>query len=157
MCGPQVHACDPAKAATIYDNTKLGVASVDFPAIKAAFESCYEFMNVTCADIGGFWDKTSNDYYTNAGPCVDSTTAAGDETPIIAASVVGGGVALILVLCICFLICREKKGQPSRQATHDACPYRAPSTRRTAHPMHRVWHRQADVLRHRCAQGRRRG
>jgi len=69
---PRVHACDPAAAKTISDNMKepmYGASSMSdgFAKVKAAFESTYKCMGVTCEDIGGLW--LTEDYYDGAAPC----------------------------------------------------------------------------------------
>merc|ERR1719482_1062599 len=69
---PRVHACDPAAAKTISDNMKEpmhGASSMSdgFAKVKAAFESTYKCMGVTCEDIGGLW--LTEDYYDGAAPC----------------------------------------------------------------------------------------
>jgi len=69
---PRVHACDPAAAKTISDNMKEpmhGASSMSdgFAKVKAAFESTYKCMGVTCEDIGGLW--LTEDYYEGAAPC----------------------------------------------------------------------------------------
>merc|ERR1719217_1239387 len=90
---PQVHACNPAAAATIYNNLKInneGVSGVpiDFNAVKAAFEGCYSHMGITCDDVGGLYDAgaylSSDDSAAaynahaaktfDASPCVDATS-----------------------------------------------------------------------------------
>merc|ERR1719355_152722 len=69
---PRVHACDPAAAKTISDNMKEpmhGASSMSdgWAKVKAAFESTYKCMGVTCEDIGGLW--LTEDYYEGAAPC----------------------------------------------------------------------------------------
>jgi len=125
---PQVHACNPEHAKTIYDNMNINYAgTIDHTAVKAAFEACYADMGVTCADIGGLWN--GNAYYSDTGsaatpsvpgttydasPCVDPTTTNSSElsTGAIAGIAVGAGVALIFLLCLCFVINKERNGTP---------------------------------------------
>merc|ERR1711869_195458 len=87
--GPQVHACDPAAAKIIDDNTNIanfhGAKKYDFTAVKQAFEGCYAKMFPdypdACGLIGGLWDGTK--YYTaelngqkfDASPCVSATAS----------------------------------------------------------------------------------
>ena len=125
---PQVHACSPAHAKTVYDNMNVNYnGQVDFTAVKAAMEACYSSMGVTCADIGGLWDGTK--YYSGTGaaatpsvpgvsydasPCVDASTSSSDEltTGAIIGIAVGGGAALILLLFLILVICKERTGMP---------------------------------------------
>jgi len=67
---PKVHAYDAAAAKIIYDNMKIGAAdTMDFRAVKAAFESTYAAMNVECAHVGGLWDDGNQAYYVGLEPC----------------------------------------------------------------------------------------
>jgi hypothetical protein len=108
---PMVHQCDPVAATTIYNSLNMASTAVDYPAVKAAFEGCYTAMGVTCADVGGLYDKT--DYYNtngmSAAPCVDSVPLT---TGAIVAIAVGAGLFGLCLLCVLFLINREKQGKP---------------------------------------------
>jgi hypothetical protein len=69
---PLVHACDPASAALIYDEMNLNSdSSVDYTAVKAAFEGCYEKMGISCAEVGGLWNDGVDPpaYFEDAVPC----------------------------------------------------------------------------------------
>ena len=63
---PLVHACDAAAAETVSDHMKFGAAvydkttgafvsgtKPDTAAVKAALESTYTCLGITCADVGG--------------------------------------------------------------------------------------------------------
>ena len=59
---PMVHACSPADAKIIDDHTKLvdGRATggaAQFTDVKAAFERNYACLGITCADVGGLWQR----------------------------------------------------------------------------------------------------
>jgi hypothetical protein len=72
---PMIAACNPAAAATIWSNLRIKVAKPpDLVAVKAAFESTYKCLGITCAEVGGQWNVTV--YYPNAGPCVDVVAPA---------------------------------------------------------------------------------
>jgi Low iron-inducible periplasmic protein len=67
---PMIGACNPAAATTIWSNLRFKIASPpNLVAVKAAFESTYKCLGITCADVGGQWNGTQ--YLTDAGPCVD--------------------------------------------------------------------------------------
>ena len=72
---PRVHAANPDAAVIIYDNIRVGAPSTDFEAVKGAFESVYADMGITCADIGGLIDYSSEAYYPGMEPCTDTTAA----------------------------------------------------------------------------------
>ena len=68
---PIIHYCNQTDAATIFQNMQLKASSnrtVDFVAVKQAFENNYECMGITCEDVGGVWE--SGDYGQFASPCV---------------------------------------------------------------------------------------
>jgi hypothetical protein len=118
---PQVHACDPAAAKIIYDNMRADMkpTSSDFMAVKAAFEGCYSFMGVTCADVGGLYKDATTGYYADNGdsaaPCTDASTSSSssdDSTTVALAAGIGGGVAGVLLLLVIFMVCKEKSGKP---------------------------------------------
>ena len=70
---PIVHRCNSGAAFTIYNEMKPNSGNtVDFTAVKAAFESTYACMGIKCADVGGFYDNTNSRYLTGAEPCVDA-------------------------------------------------------------------------------------
>lgn len=69
---PIVHRCNTSAAFTIYTEMKPNSGNtVDFTAVKAAFESVYPCMGIKCADVGGFYDNTNSRYPAGAEPCVD--------------------------------------------------------------------------------------
>jgi len=125
---PQVHACDPAAAKTVYDNMNINNnGAVDYNAVKAALQGCYKSMGITCKDVGGLWDGTA--YMSSTGfsatpssttaydakPCVDESTKIKDDSlsgGVIAAIIAACAVAAILFFALVCLICKEKAGKP---------------------------------------------
>jgi hypothetical protein len=90
---PMVHACNPRDADTIYRNMKAWVnATVDFSAIKGAFERNYQCLGITCAEVGGIWDYASEDYKYDARPC------SGDEVVSSGLQLQGSGAIVGFVL-----------------------------------------------------------
>jgi hypothetical protein len=81
---PRIHAIDADAASTIYDNLNFNAESMDYAAVKAAFESVYDELGISCADVGGFYNTTAEAYYEGAEPCgssetsTDATTATGE-------------------------------------------------------------------------------
>jgi len=81
---PQVHACSATAAATIFENMGIGqTTTVDYMAVKSAFEACYTDMGITCADIGGLWNSATDGYYadgdSDASPCTDAEVTSYPE------------------------------------------------------------------------------
>ena len=76
---PLVHDCDVSSAATIYDNMRLGSEAVSWTRVKEAFERNYDCLGITCADVGGLWDSSTNSYLDGAAPC----TPPVDYAPIV--------------------------------------------------------------------------
>jgi len=93
---PVVHACNTADATTIYQNMRPESGlTADFNAVKNAFERNYACMGITCADVGGMWDKGNDRYFDGAGPCGG---AGGSDDGVNVGLAVGlsiGGVALL--------------------------------------------------------------
>jgi hypothetical protein len=128
---PVVHHCSATAATTIATNINLGSGiivvgggSTNFAAVKGAFESVYGCMNITCADVGGFWNDGANAYYTGADPCVDPSppNAPPPSSPIEPEEVIPSwAIAIIAViaalfvfvgLCFAYVIQMEKSGKP---------------------------------------------
>jgi hypothetical protein len=92
---PRVHAASPSAATTIYNSMKTGATSTDAAAVKAAFESVYEDMGITCEDIGGLWNEGQSAYYEGMAPCgQEKDSASASNTLAVAAAV--GAAALML-------------------------------------------------------------
>jgi hypothetical protein len=53
----RINDCSSTAAATIWDNTKIGTSATDFAAVRTAFEGTYDCMDITCADVGGYYDS----------------------------------------------------------------------------------------------------
>ena len=67
---PLVSACDEEAADTIYQSMRTGQdGSADLVAVKRAFESVYECMNIRCEEVGGLHDTVSGGYLPQAEPC----------------------------------------------------------------------------------------
>lgn len=109
---PRVAYCSATAAQTIMSNMKWGAASTDFAAVKKSFEETYSCLNITCADVGGLWFDSNNDYYDGASPCSDpSTNGNDDDLPvwaIVLIAVLGGFVLFCLLACV-FIYSKEKK------------------------------------------------
>lgn len=75
---PLVHACNEDDANVIYENTKTGAASVDFAAVKEAFQDNLECLGLSPVDIGGLYDPDTNAYFEGAEPMV-ATAASGSD------------------------------------------------------------------------------
>jgi len=76
---PHVHAANEVAGEIIYKNMKVGATSVSFDHVKAAFESVYSDMGISCADVGGLWNDATGAYYEGMEPCDDG--AADSSTP----------------------------------------------------------------------------
>jgi hypothetical protein len=66
---PWIDHCNPREADFIYEQMKVGSAkdSVNYIAIKNAFENVYDCLGITCAEVGGIWN--GNEYLPDASPC----------------------------------------------------------------------------------------
>jgi hypothetical protein len=75
---PLVHACSASAATTISKNLAINTATPmtdGFPKVKAAFESTYACLGITCAHVGGLIQQGTN-YYADAAPCGDQTASS---------------------------------------------------------------------------------
>ena len=73
---PQVHQCNAAAATTIRDNVDITAVEPmkdGFAAVKAALESTYPCLGITCADVGAY--QSSGVVYTGADACTTETPA----------------------------------------------------------------------------------
>jgi len=69
---PRVDACDKVASAAILKQMQVSKTyDTNFTAVKKSWESVYECMGLTCAQIGGLINTDTKTYYTGAGPCVD--------------------------------------------------------------------------------------
>ncbi|KAL7545242.1 hypothetical protein ACHAWF_008593 [Thalassiosira exigua] len=66
---PQVHAANPNAARIVYENMKVGASDTNFKEVKAAFESAYPQMKISCADVGGLYNEATKSYYPGMEPC----------------------------------------------------------------------------------------
>ena len=68
---PRLSLCDADAASRVHANLRVGASAVDFEAVKLAFESQLDCLNVTCTDIGGLWDEGTGSYYFRCGRAMD--------------------------------------------------------------------------------------
>jgi hypothetical protein len=123
---PQLHACNAAAAKTVFDEMNLNSDNtVDFTAVKLAFESCYGKMGVTCGEVGGLFKGPGyyNDKGFDASPCQDPSPPAAPPTAPYPSSgdiptgalvgiIVGAVLAVLFLLVICCMYQKEKAGKP---------------------------------------------
>jgi hypothetical protein len=120
---PQVHACNAAHATTIHTELvgKLATGTVDFTAVKAAFEACYPTMfpdiALRCAAVGRYGGSDgvsgpSTDAKTAI--CVDAvaSTSSSMSTGAAIGIAAGCGFAVLFLLLLCCVIQKEKAGTP---------------------------------------------
>merc|ERR1712106_426415 len=94
---PRVADCDADAADILLKNMQVTTTyegAVDFPLVKSTFESVYECMGITCAQIGGLLD--GEEYYPDVMPCVDTapgTSPASIKTETVALVTALGAVA----------------------------------------------------------------
>ena len=109
---PLVHECDAAAAATISADMKFGLFDQgdlpDFQAVKAAFESTYACLGITCEHVGGLVDADGDPLHAMTAPCDGSgsggagsdrsggSSSSGDSTGAIVGATIGGCAAGLL-------------------------------------------------------------
>eukprot|EP00986_Skeletonema_menzelii_P017878 scaffold22567_cov150-Skeletonema_menzelii.AAC.1 len=115
---PRVHAANNEAAAKIYSNLRVGASNTNFQEVKAAFESVYPKLGLTCADIGGLWNEAGKGYYPGMEPCTDaSNTEVVTKTNSTLAIALGSGSTFgalfaIALIAILYMRSREKQGAP---------------------------------------------
>ena len=108
---PLVNSYSPSVAATLLSNTKI--TNVDTvpsgrAAVKAALESVYGAIGITCTDVGGFYNSDGKAYYEGMSPCTDSSTVTQLSAPSSTRSAnmtasAPIAIALIIIVLILFL------------------------------------------------------
>jgi len=111
---PKVNGCDEAAAKIIHDNMGVGATSTSFNDVKAAFESTYECLGITCDDIGGLYNV--EDYFEDAEPCRDRNSASNNVLAIALGSA-GAAVGVVALLFVAIMINKEKSGKPMFEAS----------------------------------------
>ena len=91
---PIIHACDSQAATTIYENMKIAsTVSVDFPAVKNAFESCYSDIGITCADVGGVVNNAGTEYDSSlTRPCGGVNNLGSSASSVAIGSLLGASI-----------------------------------------------------------------
>merc|ERR1712157_435254 len=81
---PLIHSCDAAAAKTISDNMKIDATAPmgdGYAAVKAAFESTYSCLGITCEQVGGIL-LTSDTYSEGAGPCGQQSSSSQQDAEV---------------------------------------------------------------------------
>jgi len=65
----RVHDADKEAAKIIYDNMNTGAEECSLAAVKGAFESVYAELGISCAQVGGYTNKDTGEYYEGMSPC----------------------------------------------------------------------------------------
>lgn len=100
---PLVHACNPADAAIVYRNLRVGSGPSNFIEVKHALERNYECLGITCPLVGGIYNNEDGQYYTDASPCQPFQRKGGGSN---VGSVVAGalfGVAVVFLVALGWL------------------------------------------------------
>ncbi|KAL7526686.1 hypothetical protein ACHAWF_001872 [Thalassiosira exigua] len=115
---PRVYAIDEAAEKVIYDNLKVGATSTDFRAVKAAFESVYPQMGISCADVGGLYNEAEGKYFPGMEPCVQTVSSMSsvetrnNNTLAIALGCTFGALFAVAAAMVLYMRSREKQGTP---------------------------------------------
>mmetsp|Transcript_21404 Transcript_21404/g.33590 ORF Transcript_21404/g.33590 Transcript_21404/m.33590 type:complete len:541 (+) Transcript_21404:54-1676(+) len=113
---PRIHAASPEAATKIYNSLRVGATNTNAAEVKAAFESVYPQLGLTCADIGGLWNEAAKTYYPGMDPCVDASTnqvvTKTNSTLAIALGTSFGVLFAVALIAILYMRSREKQGSP---------------------------------------------
>ena len=58
---------------------RVGAPTTDYIAVKAALESTYPALGLSCADVGGYWDSDTGAYFDGMEPCNDAPAGKGGK------------------------------------------------------------------------------
>jgi len=121
---PRLHYCSPKDATIVYNNMRIGsTTAVDHyaivqDAIRGVDNANLRCMNVTCAQIGGL--QIGNEYIAGGQPCVDPVIGEGLSSGETAGVVIGVIIACVIILglvvFLCFMVKKEKSGNPLFQS-----------------------------------------
>ncbi len=108
---PIVHECNEEDALLIHRelNAKKD-STIDFQAVKSAFERNYQCMNIQCDDVGGIYDHLLDNYKFGAEPCKASaptsepTTSHSEKESSRVKGITMGGVSIGVATLIAFLV-----------------------------------------------------
>lgn len=92
---PIINECSQKSADLIHRNMRVRETGIvdDFVGVKEAFESCYDYLGISCADVGGIINDETQDYDNPlTRPCVDADTSSKKGGRVF------GLIVLILVL-----------------------------------------------------------
>jgi len=123
---PRIAACPngEADAELVWGHLRHGSSTIDYVAIKEAIERHYPCLEITCEEVGGFYDHYAKAYNPDSLPCVPPSPpsmppaqpeAMLEDSAVMGIIIGGGSAALCLILsvcCMCHLIRQEKKGLP---------------------------------------------
>ena len=137
---PIIYECNKHSAHIIQQNMRVRETSVvdDFPAIKEAFESCYDFLGVTCEDVGGHKHHDKDEYASPMTmPCNDderkakmaAATSSSDDS-----SAGGKGFKIVVVLLLLlaligagvYFLRKKKTSPPPQSPTSESVPPTVP-------------------------------
>ena len=115
---PLVDYCGKKNSEIIYTAMAVGSEKPNFSKVKSTLEDSYSCLGVTCADIGGLWDKGNQKYYDGAGPCSGSGVGQSQKVGAIVGGTMGGFI-LAFVGFLFFLRKRSTKKHIMAPPTSD--------------------------------------
>ena len=109
---PVVHSCNTKEAELIYENMKMGASSTtNFDHVKNAFQKTYPCMQVSCEDVGGYYDAANAEYFEGAAPCTGTGSSAGK-----AFGVAFGVIIAVVAVIVAGLFVVRRRRRASVQA-----------------------------------------
>jgi hypothetical protein len=101
---PRIRVCNENVAETIRQNMLYTAATPmgsGFAAVKAAFESVYDCLGMTCEDVGGLI-LTGNAYHPGAEPCSSASTLQQSSDNSAGKGLV---IAVIIIAVVAVIMC----------------------------------------------------
>lgn len=113
---PHLYKCSRDDAKVLYEQMKTGSGQTSFSKVKGALERNYRCMQVTCKEIGGYYEKDRSRYHEEADPCKDESNALDGLEKGIPVALIG---MIVIGLIIFYCMRRSYKKREQRLKQYD--------------------------------------
>lgn len=121
---PILHSCSERDAAVVHENMRGAIdQTVDFVAVRNAFVRNYNCLKVSCQEIGGIWNDSTNDWEEVMYPCMEAAGRRGHGSSnssrghgfLKFAYALGGLIALAALLLFLKKMIRKRMDSPENE------------------------------------------
>jgi hypothetical protein len=115
---PRLASCNFEDAQRLYLQMRVGQHGVaGYSEVRQALERNYECLGVTCADVGGLYDRDRGEYEAEGAPCGGVAQGGGGTNPGLAVGLFLGGMVAVL---LGFVLIRHRRRNKSLGAAEFA-------------------------------------